>query len=144
MCVCAENRAKSFKFDVFDLEGEHHLLWKNITVILSHGNVSASLAENAELARDADIVLFNLDHHSAPFEVPEKSSPRQMFALTGHAPTSFRSTLWHNANFTSLFDMTVHWGTGADVALFFFDDEWGVNRESVDISGDRVFFFCRL
>lgn len=34
---------------------------------------------------DADIVLFNLDHHSAKFSVPPKSSERQVYALTGAA-----------------------------------------------------------
>jgi hypothetical protein len=56
--------------------------------------------------QEADIVLFNLDHHTKPFIVPQKVSESQMFAVTGHAPTAARPTLWHDKQFTSLFDFT--------------------------------------
>lgn len=29
--------------------------------------------------------------------------------------------------------MTLHWADNADVPLYFFDDEWGVDRDSTDI-----------
>lgn len=81
----------------------------------------------------ADIVLFNLDHHSEQFPLPRKTHRQQMFAVTGHAPTRNRPALWRDKAFTSLFDFTVHWGTGADVPLYFYDDEYGLSRNSSDV-----------
>ena len=112
--------AKSFKFDLFDFS-EQDAVWGGTRVHLSAkhpdalgqswvadtlGDAPANASSKRARFDAADIVLFNLDHHSHPFALPQKARREQMFAVTGHAPTSERPALWHTRHFTSLFDFT--------------------------------------
>jgi len=82
---------------------------------------------------DADIVLFNLDHHRSQFGLPDKAdAPTRghlpLYAVTGHDAVHVRPSMWLNRTYTRQFDFAVHWGTGADVPLVFFDDRLLLRR----------------
>merc|ERR1712000_127017 len=138
-----EGSKKSFKYDLFDFS-EQDLTWNGTTIHLIAKNptkdsaswvagVVGNKTHKKQKFAEADIVLFNLDHHTKPFIVPQKISENQMFAVTGHAPTSLRPSLWHDKKFTSLFDFTIHWADGSDVPLYFYDDEYGLQRNSTSV-----------
>jgi len=83
---------------------------------------------------DASVIFM----HPDPFDAgeyavlpPMKNQPSQMYACFSHEPAWKLPHLWLNPLWTPLCDMTVHWGTGADVetSFYYFDDADGADAQ---------------
>lgn len=93
------------------------------TALVSRCPVDCEITNSVKRFHDASIVFLHPDTFPSgtyPVLPPTKSNAGQLYACFGHEPVWKLPQLWLNPLWTSLCDMTVHWGTNADIETTFY------------------------